>query len=131
MKKLFIGVLAFASLTACEQVKESMTVTVTNPIAIDRQGEMVEVSMSEVAKGLGLSDTAQVVVLDSDGLQVPYQITHDGKLIFQAAVAAEGNSQYMLKMGTPEPVSVKACGKVYPERMDDIAWEKPFHKPLH
>ena len=123
MKKLFIGILTFASLTACEQVKESMIVTVTNPIALDRHEEMVEVSMSEVSKGLGLSETAQVVVLAADGLQIPYQITHDGKLIFQATVSAESSSQYQLRIGTPDPVSVKACGKVYPERMDDIAWE--------
>lgn len=123
MKQLFIGLLALAGLTACENVKESLTVTVSNPIAIERQGEMVELSMKEVSKSLGLSDTASVVVLGADGLQVPYQITHDDKLIFPATVAAEGTSYYTLQIGNPDPVSVKACGRVYPERMDDMAWE--------
>lgn len=123
MKRFFIGLMALASLTACEGVKENMTVTVTNPLAMDRQGEMVEVSMSEVSKGLGLADTAQVVVLGADGHQVPYQITHDDKLIFPVSVTAEGTSQYTLQIGVPNPVSVKACGRMYPERLDDIAWE--------
>ena len=123
MKKLLIGILALASLTACEQVQESLTVTVTNPLSMDRQGEMVELSMKEVSKKLGLADTAQVIVLGMDGMQVPYQITHDDKLIFPVQVSADGSSQYTLQIGTPEPVSVKVCGRAYPERMDDIAWE--------
>ena len=123
MKRLLIGILALASLTACEQVQESLTVTVTNPLSMDRQGEMVELSMKEVSKKLGLADTAQVIVLGMDGMQVPYQITHDDKLIFPVQVSAESSSQYTLQIGTPEPVSVKVCGRAYPERMDDIAWE--------
>lgn len=123
MRKLFIGFLVLTGLTACTQVKESLTVTVSNPLAVDRQKEMVELPMNKVAKDLGLADTAQVVVLDKDGLQVPYQITHDDKLIFPASVAAESTTTYTLQIGIPENVSVKACGRVYPERMDDVAWE--------
>lgn len=123
MKKLLIGLVALAGLTACTQVKDTLTVTVSNSLDMERQGEMVEVSMNKVAKDLGLADTAQIVVLDKDGLEVPYQITHDDKLIFPASVAAQGSSQYTLQIGTPDPVNVKACGRVYPERMDDIAWE--------
>ncbi len=123
MRKLFIGFLVLTGLTACTQVKESLTVTVSNPLAVDRQKEMVELPMNKVAKDLGLADTAQVVVLDKDGLQVPYQITYDDKLIFPASVAAESTTTYTLQIGIPESVSVKACGRVYPERMDDVAWE--------
>ena len=60
---------------------------------------------------------------DKDGVEVPYQITYDDKLIFPASVAAESSNTYTLQIGDPENVSVKACGRVYPERMDDIAWE--------
>lgn len=123
MKKYFLGAILLAALSACEGVKETMTVTVSNPLSMNRQGEMVEVSMNDIFKGLSLADTSQVVVLDSDGLQVPYQITHDDKLIFSISVEADDVSQYTIKKGIPEPVSVKACGKVYPERLDDIAWE--------
>lgn len=125
MKKIFIllaAVLAgFAS--SCADSRQSMTVTVTNPLALGRTGEMVEIPMSDVVAKLKLADTAQIVVLDSDGQQVAYQVTYDEKVIFPATVAANGKSVYTIQPGTPETFSVVACGKYYPERLDDIAWE--------
>ena len=100
-----------------------VTVTVTNPLAMARSNEMVEVSMETVTDRLGLADTAQIVVLNADGQQVPYQITYDGKVIFPAAIAAGGTATYTIQTGTPEAFDVKACGRCYPERMDDMAWE--------
>ena len=123
MKRILIGLLALAGLTACESTKDSLIVTVTNPTALQRSGEMVEVPMKEVAHTLGLADTAQVVILNADGLQVPYQITYDNQLIFPVSVGAEAANHYTIQIGTPENVQVKACGRVYPERLDDMAWE--------
>lgn len=100
-----------------------VTVTVTNPLAMERSNEMVEVSMETVTDRLGLADTAQIVVLNANGQQVPYQITYDGKVIFPAAIAAGGTATYTIQTGTPEAFDVKACGRCYPERMDDMAWE--------
>ena len=100
-----------------------VTVTVTNPLAMERSNEMVEVSMETVTDRLGLADTAQIVVLNADGQQVPYQITYDGKVIFPAAIAAGGTATYTIQTGTPEAFDVKACCRCYPERMDDMAWE--------
>lgn len=107
---------------ACNDSR-TVTVTVTNPLAMERSNEMVEVSMETVTDRLGLADTAQIVVLNADGQQVPYQITYDGKVIFQAAIAAGGTATYTIQTGTPEAFDVKACGRCYPERMDDMAWE--------
>ena len=100
-----------------------VTVTVTKMLAMERSNEMVEVSMETVTDRLGLADTAQIVVLNADGQQVPYQITYDGKVIFPAAIAAGGTATYTIQTGTPEAFDVKACGRCYPERMDDMAWE--------
>lgn len=125
MKKIFILLTAalagFAS--SCADSKPSMTVTVTNPLALGRTGEMVEIPMSDVVDRLKLADTAQIVVLDVDGQQVAYQVTYDEKVIFPATVAANGKSVYTIQPGTPEAFNVVACGKYYPERLDDIAWE--------
>ena len=107
---------------ACNDSK-TVTVTVTNPLAMERSNEMVEVSMETITNRLGLADTAQIVVLDADGQQVPYQITYAGKVIFPATIAANGAATYTIQTGTPEAFDVKACGKCYPERMDDMAWE--------
>lgn len=107
---------------ACNDSR-TVTVTVTNPLAMERSNEMVEVSMETVTDRLGLADTAQIVVLNADGQQVPYQITYDGKVIFPAAIAAGGTATYTIQTGTPEAFDVKACGRCHPERMDDMAWE--------
>ena len=107
---------------ACNDSK-TVTVTVTNPLAMERSNEMVEVSMETITNRLGLADTAQIVVLDADGQQVPYQITYDGKVIFPATIAANGAATYTIQTATPEAFDVKACGKCYPEGMDDMAWE--------
>ena len=122
MKKIFLAVAAACSLCSCSQ-QQPVTVTVTNPLAIDRSGEMVEVSMAEISSKLQLPDTAQVIVLDENDLEVPYQVTYNDMLIFPTSVKASSTATYTIKPGNPKPVDVISCGRVYPERVDDIAWE--------
>lgn len=123
MKKIFLWCVSAFLCLSCAENKSALTVTVTNPLAIERAGEMVEVSMSEVSDLLKLADTAQIVVLDKEGEQIPYQITYDGKLIFPVTVASGATAAYTIEPGTPAEVDVKACGRQYPERADDMAWE--------
>lgn len=122
MKKTFYWGLASLFFVACSQ-NDVVNVMVSNPLALERSNEMVEVSMEEVANKLNLPETAEVVILDESNQQVPYQLTYDGKLVFPASTQASGTTNYTIKMGTPEVVGMKAYGKVYPERMDDLAWE--------
>ena len=70
MKKIFLAVATALAMFSCSQ-KEPVTVTITNPLSIDRNGEMVEISMAEITGKLQLPDTAQVIVLDENGLEVP------------------------------------------------------------
>ena len=122
MKKiLFIWMAAFVMM-ACNESK-TITVTVANDLDLDRANEMVEVSMDEVSTLLQLPNDRQVVINDAEGAEVPYQITFDEKLIFQANVGAGKSTVYTIKIGTPADVPVVACGRHYPERVDDIAWE--------
>lgn len=124
MKKIFIlAAIALMGFASCADSKQSMTVTVTNPLALERTGEMVEVPMSDVTAKLQLADTAQIVVLGEDGQQVPYQVTYDEKVVFPATVKANGTATYTIQSGTPDPYNVIACGRYYPERLDDVAWE--------
>ena len=124
MKKIFIlAAIAPMGFASCADSKQSMTVTVTNPLALERTGEMVEVPMSDVTAKLQLADTAQIVVLGEDGQQVPYQVTYDEKVVFPATVKANGTATYTIQSGTPDPYNVIACGRYYPERLDDVAWE--------
>ena len=81
MKKLLLLCMTALFCFACNESK-TVTVTVTNPLALERSNEVIEVSMETVTNRLGLADTAQIVVLNVDGQQLPYQITYDGKVIF-------------------------------------------------
>lgn len=122
MKKYFLLLATAFALVACAE-STPVIIMVTNSTALERNGEMVEVSMGDVAAKLQLADTAQIVVLDQDGAQVPYQITYDEKVIFPISVKANATASYTIKAGTPEAFSVKTCGRYYPERVDDVAWE--------
>ena len=104
MKKIFIlFAVAFIGFASCVESKQVMTVTVTNPLGLERAGEMIEVPMSDVVAKLKLADTAQIVVLDIDGQQVPYQVTYDEKVVFPVTVKANGTATYTIQPGTPEP----------------------------
>lgn len=122
MKKSIYLLLTALLAVGCNE-KKTVTVTVANPIGIERGMEMIELPMSEIAGKLQLADDAEVVVKDEHGTEVAYQLTHDEKLIFPVNVAANGTASYTIEQGTPVPVSVIACGRQYPERKDDIAWE--------
>lgn len=123
MKFFYFLLMTAGFFMACSQPKSDLTVQVTNKLPLQRTAEMVELSMEEVADELGMSDSAQLVVLDEKGEQIPYQITYDGLLIFPATVAPDATSFYTIKVGQPATIGVKACGRIYPERMDDLAWE--------
>ncbi|MDL2247628.1 DUF4861 domain-containing protein [Bacteroides sp. OttesenSCG-928-J23] len=122
MKKILFLLVATFFFMACQE-KKVVTVTVTNPIALDRNNEMVEMPVVEISKLLELPADGQMVVKDARGTEVPYQITHDQLLIFQANVMANSAAQYTIEEGTPQEVVAIAVGRHYPERVDDIAWE--------
>ena len=124
MKKTFSFFAAALLMVSCGK-QGPLQVTVTNSLDVDRKGELVEVCMEKVSKQLGLTDTTQFVVVDEAGAQVPYQLTHDGKLIFPADVTAGGSAVYTIQVGTPqeELFEMAVFGKKYPERVDDVAWE--------
>lgn len=122
MRKSFVAILAIVLFSACSEIS-SLVVTVKNPLAIDRSIEMVELSMEEITRTLQLTETEQVLLLDAQGAELPYQITHDGKLIFSVSLLATDSAFFTLVKGMPTPVEVVACGRQYPERMDDLSWE--------
>lgn len=66
MKKLLLLGMTALFCFACNDSR-TVTVTVTNPLAMERSNEMVEVSMETVTDRLGLADTAQIVVLNVEG----------------------------------------------------------------
>ena len=99
-----------------------VTIVVTNNEPVQRQ-ELVEVNAGEVYEGLGVSKGTSLVVKNALGQEVAYQLTYDGLLLIDAAVRPCGEASFTVTTGTPQKMKTFVTGKMYPERVDDIAWE--------
>ena len=73
-----------------------LTVTVSNPLEVDRQTELVEIPVAEVTTALGLADDAPFVIRNGKE-EVPYQITHDGKVVFPVTLTACQTQTFTLR----------------------------------
>lgn len=120
-------------LAACEKVRfdddsvrpsdaKIFTVNVVNVESNFRQ-EVVELDAKTVYARLGISGGRQFQVYNAVGQQVAYQITYDGKILIDASVSPCGTAVYTIKKGTPNTFVNICYGRMYPERVDDIAWE--------
>ncbi len=88
---------------------------VTNPSAVQRH-EVVAFDGSVIV------DTP-LVVRDAFGIECPWQLTHDGKLLVYASVRPKGQAVYTLHHAQPQPMKRYVSGRYYPERADDISFE--------
>lgn len=115
---------------ACDQLikennldsKASFTVIVNNSEKRQRN-EVVELCADSVAAKLGISRGRLFRVVNAVGKEVPYQLTYDGKVLIEATVRPNGTAQFMIEKGIPQIFPAVAYGRMYPERVDDIAWE--------
>lgn len=117
---LLSALTAFAAFCA-EAAETPVSIEVSNPLPLERAMEMVEVPLANIEKKLG--GEGGIVVTDADGREIPSQTTYDRKLIFQASVAPRGKSVYYVKSGTPSAYESKVFARIYPDRLDDFAWE--------
>lgn len=85
--------------------------------------EVVELDAATVFARLGIRGGRQFKVINACGQEVPYQLTHDGLLLVEASVRPQGSASFTLMKGTPSVFHNTCYGRMYPERVDDIAWE--------
>ncbi|MCL1942386.1 MAG: DUF4861 domain-containing protein [Candidatus Azobacteroides sp.] len=127
MKKIFPVILICILFTACNENK-TIKVFIKNDSSIDRENEIIELEWSDITAKTALADTARIIVIDANGMQVPYQLVTEGnatpqKLIFPVSVKAEKSAEYLIKKGIPQNFTAKTFGRFVPERKDDVAWE--------
>ena len=113
---------ALALLVPLTAAATDVTVSVKNPTRTQRQ-QLVEVDAPAVYERLGANKASSLVVKNALGQEVAWQLTHDGKLLIEAAVRPLGEALFTITTGTPQPMTTYVCGRQYPERVDDIAWE--------
>ena len=120
-------------LAACERVRyldgsvagkggRGVTVEISNPTDEERN-DVVELDARPMFDRLGICGGRQFVVRDGDQTEVPYQLTHDGKILVQAFVRPRASTTLTFSKGIPSDFPFVACGRVFPSREDDLAWE--------
>ena len=120
MKKVLLS-FALGLLTISAAAQE-VTVQVKNNTRQQRQ-ELVEIDAQTVYNKLGVAAGRNFKVINAVRQEVSYQITYDGKILIDASVRPQGTATYTIVKGKPRDVKVFVCGRQYPERVDDIAWE--------
>ncbi len=95
---------------------------VTNPTNHQRQ-EVVEAPLETIKTRLGVSGNDQLVVKNSIGQQLAYQISYDGKLLVYVQVQPHSTTELTISKGQPASFKSFVFGRAYPERIDDLAWE--------
>ena len=125
------GVGAFL-LAACEHLRfedgsvdcgtAAVNLTVENPSNEFRQ-QVIEIEAKELYRRLGIQGGRQFVILDPARLELPYQLTYDGKVLIDAGVSPHSTLTLTAKKGTPKTYPTVCFGQLYPERKDDYAWE--------
>lgn len=112
-----------ALVASCSLAKASdVTISVVNTENVQRQ-ELIEVDAKALTEKLGLGEGETFVVRNALKQEVDYQLTYDGKLLVDVAVRPNGQAILKVSSGKPKTPKVYVCGKLYPERVDDIAWE--------
>lgn len=109
-----------AMMSAFMSMGQVAEITLTNPVSMERNEEIVEVSESRLKSIVG---TEVFVIFDESGKEIPWQATHDGKIIFQISMKPGETKTISVKPGVPSPVERKVYGRLFPERVDDMTWE--------
>jgi hypothetical protein len=104
------------------QNSKSFSFTVKNSTD-DNRNDVIELEAATVFKKLGISGGRQFLVLDGDKVEVPYQITTDGKVLIQVFVRPQTSSSFTVITGEPKVYRLDCNGRIYPNREDDLTWE--------
>jgi hypothetical protein len=121
MKVYVLILLTFFGLTACSS--EELKITVSNPTAIDRVSEMVEIPVEKLEMQIPLRQGESYLVRNAKSEIVPSQPTCDGKLIFQSGLKAGESSVFFISRGNRKEFTPLVYCRFIGERKDDFAWE--------
>lgn len=113
---LVTGFMMVAAMTAGAVTK---TLSVYNPSNVDRKNCVVEADAAKVK----LAFPKGFIVTDVDGSEVPYQLTHDGKLLVEASVKGGETVRFTIKDGVPQPIDTVCVGQIRYDFQDDYTWE--------
>ena len=85
--------------------------------------QVIELTTMDVLKNANCAVAREFIVVDGDYNEVPYQITHDGKVIVFCSVRPESSINLSMIKGQPQDYELTCNGRIYPNRWDDLVWE--------
>lgn len=118
-KNLLFGIMLLATQTV---VAQTAIISVENPTDVQRT-EVVGVDARSVSEKLGLAQGEHFVIINGQGQQETYQLTHDGLLLFEATVQPGQTAEWAVRQGYPKMMKPSVHGRVYVLRKDDLGWE--------
>ena len=98
------------------------TYEVHNPTA-DNIMQVVELTTMDQLKRANVAVAREFFFLDADRNEVPYQITHDGRVLVCCSVRPGSSVFLTMYKGQPLDYELTANGRIYPNRWDDLVWE--------
>ena len=126
MKKIVLFLFAALMLVACSE--NLVRIEIANESSIEKENEIVTIAWNDLAQKLTLYGGKTIIVLNEEGVQIPYQILYKGQdtpqeVIFQTSLGKGEKVTYSIKGGEPEVFERMTYGRAVPERKDDFAWE--------
>ncbi len=85
--------------------------------------QVIQLTDIETLKKANCAVAREFFFLDGDRNEVPYQITHDGRVLVFCSVRPESSIHLTMYKGQPLDYELTANGRIYPNRWDDLVWE--------
>ena len=85
--------------------------------------QVIEIAKMEDLKKANCAVAREFIILDGENDEVPYQITHDGKVLVFCTVRPESSIALSMIKGQPQDYELTCNGRIYPNRWDDLVWE--------
>ena len=98
------------------------TYAIHNPTS-ENIAQVVELTNMETLKRANVAVAREFFLLDGDRNEVPYQITHDGRVLVFCSVRPGATIRLTMYKGQPLDYELTANGRIYPNRWDDLVWE--------
>lgn len=85
--------------------------------------QVIQITDMATLKKSNCAVAREFFFLDADRNEVPYQITHDGRVIVFASVRPHSSIALTMYKGQPLDYELTCNGRIYPNRWDDLVWE--------
>lgn len=124
MKKWLLPLIASVALGGSTKAQKC-SVTISNPSTNERK-EVVCLNAKQVLtiqKKLFGTKPTKWSVRDQQGKEVTTQYTHDGEFLIDASIQGKASVTYNFCAGQKTQAKSSVFLKMYPNRVDDIAWE--------